>query len=1186
MPRAFGRLARGGDGVAMDAWTFARRSFVHHWRVNLAVIFGAAIATAVIAGALIVGDSVRGSLLDLTIQRLGRIDEIVLADRFFRQELADSMIERPPLGDYFTDAVPAIVLPTTSAEHIVESGASRASSVTLVGCGRKFWEQDIQRNVTDRVLDDESIIINQPLADQLRVSVGDTVTLRLPKIQNIASDSTLADKSDLSETLAGLKVRQIVPAKGLGRFSLNPSQHLPLCAFVSLETAQDALDRPGYVNTILVCSDRINRSPPPAAHAAVVDALRPTLDDAGLVLKKVQLQYLDERSEGDRTDGALTTAHEYLSLSTDRMMFVQPASDALESNLAGVTVQPVLTYLANSIATMDGSVNIPYSTITAIDSNESIGPLFDSAGDPIPPLEDDEIVLNSWAANDLSVSVNDRVSVSYFDPETTHGETTEHTETFRVAAIVPLVKPLLPYTRRKAARYVDPPAWTNDPDLTPTVEGMTDQASIDDWDPPFPFDYKRIQERKPKDDDYWASYRTTPKAFVSLKTGQRIWGSRFGAVTSYRIDPSSQSLDSIRESIEAIVAANSASFGFQVIESKRRGIEAAKGTTPFNVLFFLFSLFIVTAAVLLVALLFRLNIEQRSEESGLLLSVGLGTRTTGKLILFEGMCLSFVAAVLGVGFGIGYAALMITGLKTWWVDAVVTPFLELHVSPWSLVAGAFLGIVTTCLTICITLWGLRKVTTRQLLSGVIDSNQWQAARNARDWKRFLPAGFFAIAIATAILGTRLSGESQAGAFFGTGASVLIAGLLIVRSALWRSMATSVKETPARFSELILAMKNASQNPSRSVMTIGLMASACFLIIAISAFRLAPSEEGTGGFALTATSELPIFDDLNDVGKRDALFGQAATQLDGATILSLRLQGGEDASCRNLYQTQRPRLIGVTPKAIEYFEGRKGFKFAGTSTADENAWQVLAEPTPKGKPIPVVLDKNTAMYSQHLYGGIGEEFERDYGGGRVVRFRVAGLLANSILQGSLLIGEADMQRLFTDISGYRYFLIESDNPEKARALLEDTFQNEGLDATDTEVLLRDLLSVQNTYLSTFQSLGGLGLLLGTFGLMAVQLRNVWQRRGEIALLRATGFDQSRIGRIILLEHAFLLFSGLGIGIIAALLTVLPHIVIGGASIPLSATLMMLLLIMIVGLVTGLVAVRASSKLPLLKTLRGS
>ena len=173
-----------------------------------------------------------------------------------------------------------------------------------------------------------------------------------------------------------------------------------------------------------------------------------------------------------------------------------------------------------------------------------------------------------------------------------------------------------------------------------------------------------------------------------------------------------------------------------------------------------------------------------------------------------------------------------------------------------------------------------------------------------------------------------------------------------------------------------------------------------------------------------------------------------------------------------------------------------------------------------------------------------------------------------------------------MNGYRYFLVDADDAkvEEAATVLEDTFSSEGLDTVPTQVLLDDLLAVQNTYISTFQSLGGLGLLLGTFGLMAVQLRNVWQRRSEIALLRATGFSQNRIGRLVIFEHSLLLLCGLGIGTISALLTVLPHVVFGGASIPFASSAMMLCVILLVGLATGLITIWRAGKLPLLKTLR--
>jgi ABC-type antimicrobial peptide transport system permease subunit len=238
-------------------------------------------------------------------------------------------------------------------------------------------------------------------------------------------------------------------------------------------------------------------------------------------------------------------------------------------------------------------------------------------------------------------------------------------------------------------------------------------------------------------------------------------------------------------------------------------------------------------------------------------------------------------------------------------------------------------------------------------------------------------------------------------------------------------------------------------------------------------------------------------------------------------------------------------------------------------------------------VSVVLDQNTAMYSLRLYGGVGQTFGVTYSDGTNVKFRVAGLLANSVLQGSLLIGEADFKRLFPQISGYRYFLIHTP-PGKETAVanaLEDRLSDEGFDAIDARARLADLLAVQNTYISTFQTLGALGLVLGTFGLAAVQLRSVFERRKELALMRAAGFRRRRLGEMMLLENLVLLIGGLGIGALAALVVVLPQMLLGGAHVPLADLLAMLGVVLIVGVITGLLAVRATLEAPLVAALRG-
>ena len=177
------------------------------------------------------------------------------------------------------------------------------------------------------------------------------------------------------------------------------------------------------------------------------------------------------------------------------------------------------------------SRTIPYSTITAIDfaDHAPLGPFLSTDGKPLPPLKDDEIALNSWAADDLKAKPGDRISVTYFEPESAQGQIRETTKSFRLAAVVQLA------------------GAAADRALTPTVKGMTDEATMADWDPPFPFDARRVRSQ---DEKYWDQHGATPKAFVSLAAGRRLWGSRFGHTTSLRLQlPAGMSLGRLGKTI-------------------------------------------------------------------------------------------------------------------------------------------------------------------------------------------------------------------------------------------------------------------------------------------------------------------------------------------------------------------------------------------------------------------------------------------------------------------------------------------------------------------------------------------------------------------------------------------------------------------------------------------------------------
>ena len=220
----------------MNRWQIAIKSLFYFRRTNLAIALGVAAATAVLTGALIVGDSMRNSLRELTLERLGMIDELMLSDGFFDQSLAETLRETSEFKESYTLASPAILFPGGTVQNSTDSKL-RAGQVTVLGITPKFWEFEQDQKSNRKELDENSIIINQAVADDLQISNAEVesgsakITVRIPKRNQLPADSALGKKSDLIESIVDLTVVQIVPMTGLGRFGLYPSQGLTLTTF-------------------------------------------------------------------------------------------------------------------------------------------------------------------------------------------------------------------------------------------------------------------------------------------------------------------------------------------------------------------------------------------------------------------------------------------------------------------------------------------------------------------------------------------------------------------------------------------------------------------------------------------------------------------------------------------------------------------------------------------------------------------------------------------------------------------------------------------------------------------------------------------------------------------------------------------------------------------------------------------
>jgi hypothetical protein len=426
----------------------------------------------------------------------------------------------------------------------------------------------------------------------------------------------------------------------------------------------------------------------------------------------------------------------------------------------------------------------------------------------------------------------------------------------------------------------------------------------------------------------------------------------------------------------------------------------------------------------------------------------------------------------------------------------------------------------------------------------------------------------------------------AGAFFG-GAFALLAATLGAFLVLLRRRPRHLLESHGWRPLAQLGFRNASYRPGRSVLSMAIIAAATFVLVSVDAFRrdahdfTADPQSGLGGYTLVVDTILPIAHDPNTEEGREAL---NLFDLDGTVAFEpFRLRPGEDASCLNLYAPRNPRILA--PRDAFLAEGRFAFadSLAETDAERANPWLLLQAAQPDDA-VPVIADANSMTYVLHR--SVGEEMIITQNG-QDIRLRFVAALRDSIFQSELLMSEAHFLRLFPDQQGYPFLLVEAD-PEAAEAVaaqIEDGLADLGADATTTAERLAQFHRVENTYLSTFQTLGGLGLLLGTVGLATVLLRNVLERRRELALLGAVGYRHGHFLVMVVSENALLLAGGLLAGAACAALAVAPAVAERGGRLPLSSGGMLLLFaVFTAGLLSSLVATRAATRAPLLSSLR--
>ncbi len=510
------------------------------------------------------------------------------------------------------------------------AGGITLSRATIVGVDRSFaelWEKE-EGEGGFLVPEGDEAVISANTAKFLDVKPGDEIVVRVSEEGFAPANAPFVSVQSATKGIR-VKVAAVAGDRTGGKFGLENNQAAPFNIFLPLPLLAAKKGIAGFANTLLAAS---GDQPDPVDR--LNRALRQswTLPDAGIV-------------ETRPAPGIRQWA--------SRRIFME---DTLCALLQDAVPDPVgiLTYLVNEISLMGKSA--PYSFVAAA------GPGIATV-DPRPG----EIVINRWLSDDLDAQPGDTVTLRYWTLGTGRS-LREQTALFRVSSVAPVED-------NEAARA-----------LMPDFPGMKNSGNCRDWETGTPVDLKKIRG---KDEEYWKRYRGTPKAWITLTDGQRLWKNPFGSVTAIRsgTDPGSSLPDEILRSLDPAL------LGLRFTPVYDEGLTASAGSTDFGELFLSLGALVVISGLILSGMLLSFYLRIRNREGALMRALGFTHRRITAILLPEILVISLAGGILGVAVAVGYSRLIVAGLNTLWEEAVNTTSLRMSVEPATLVRGFLAGMI-------------------------------------------------------------------------------------------------------------------------------------------------------------------------------------------------------------------------------------------------------------------------------------------------------------------------------------------------------------------------------------------------------------------------------------------------------------------------------------------------------------
>lgn len=1133
----------------MTLFTLLLRTIRFYRKEHLLLLMGLIVSTAVLTSALIIGDSIQHSLQQIVDQRLGTTQHIIVTqERFFPAGYATKLAQQLKV-----ETAPVLLL--RGSVGAVES-EKRIAAVEISGINEHFWK--IGNTETLKLLANE-VVINEKTAQQLQVTSGDELLLRIEKARFVTDNSPFVPDDENSITLR-LTVKAIIGADDFGNFNIRTDQITPYNLFVNLETLSSLILNNTYANLMLIGENKFNTE-------QINDSITKSWN---LDVMNLELDMLDEQQQWELRSASIFMENKLLQV----------------LQKAGLQPIPVMSYLINFIHA-NGQAT-PYSFASGMKEYPGID------------LSKDEIMVNQWLADDLQLQLNDTVALEYFIAGPFRKLITEKSS-FVVKHIIPVQ------------------GFAADPSLMPAFEGLAGVESCSNWNAGIPMEFSKIRD---KDEDWWANHKGTPKAFIGYDKAVELWSKEFGNSTSIRFDARTHP-DSIRAAI--LQGLQPGNTGMNIVDVHNDSRWSASNAVDFAGLFLALSFFLLLAAFLLSGLLFSMMITQRENEQGSYRALGIPSSTLRSIYFSEGMMNALIGSIIGVMAGIGSSYLILYFLNSIWFDIVRTSAIDVYITPGTLLMGAISNLIVAAFVIGIVLRRqLRKQIGRMQKNTTILGEKFSASTHKRLVLTAALSGFHGLLLLGYSIANDLHQNSTL--LFLSGFLLLVALISLAALLIHRAGNLYTATTPINLdiqntetTPLGLDTRNTATTPfglairhlyfdwKRNITLISILSIGIFIVLATGAYRVdftrdaEKSSSGTGGYDWFITTQIGLKSDLNTPE------GLSKTALDdipeGTRFVQMHRFESDDASCLNLNRVLRPSVLGLDPAT---FIDRQSFSFVKTTNhSHDSPWQLLHHDMGPRR-IPAIADQTVITWGLGL--SVGDSIAYLNERGDTIQLILVAGLANSVFQGHLLISEENFTTHFPSNSGSKVMLADvpttesghqvsaltpkhyhtdaalSTPEDETKALLEGALRNYGVEIQHASDRLAMFNSVTNTYLDIFLAMGGIALLLGTFGIAILLIRSVHSRRRIFAMMQAVGIPIRQLYQIIGIEYLILLGSGITIGVVAAAVASLSGLLAAGAGVPYVLLISIVLLFKLSGIFWIYVAAKTTVKKEFIRELR--